>query len=217
MALMIDTRAVAPFYKNGFILSCEGTREAVLVDPGDEVEDLLRIVEARSLSVGLILLTHAHMDHVSGVARAKRATGARIGVHRDDMFLYNAAVEQGRAFGYSLEQPPPPDFDLGAAGPLTFGACEVRVHHTPGHSPGGVCLQVVAPGETETHLLVGDTLFAGSIGRTDLPGGDYATLMRSIRDVLFGFDDSAVVHAGHGLETTIGRERATNSFLTPGS
>ena len=216
MALIIETRAVAPFHKNGFILSCEGTREAVLVDPGDEVEDLLRVVEARSLSVGLILLTHAHMDHVSGVARAKRATGARIGVHRDDLFLYNAAVEQGRAFGYSLEQPPPPDFDLGAAGPLTFGACEVRVHHTPGHSPGGVCLQVVAPGEAETHLFVGDTLFAGSIGRTDLPGGDYATLMRSIRDVLFGFDDSAVVHAGHGLETTIGRERATNPFLTPG-
>ena len=213
MALIIETRAVAPFHKNGFLLACEGTREAVLIDPGDEVEDLLRIVEARGLSVGLILLTHAHMDHVSGVARAKRATGARIGVHRDDVFLYNAAVEQGRVFGYSLEQPPPPDFDLGAEGPLTFGGCEVRVHHTPGHSPGGVCLQVVAPGEAETHLFVGDTLFAGSIGRTDLPGGDYATLMRSIRDVLFGFDDSAVVHAGHGLDTTIGRERATNPFL----
>ncbi len=213
MALIIETRAVAPFHKNGFVLACEGAREAILVDPGDEVEDLLRIVEARGLTVGLILLTHAHMDHVSGVARAKRATGARIGVHRDDVFLYNAAVEQGRVFGYSLEQPPPPDFDLGTAGSLTFGACEVRVHHTPGHSPGGVCLQVVAPGEAETHLFVGDTLFSGSIGRTDLPGGDYATLMRSIRDVLFGFDDSAVVHAGHGLDTTIGRERATNPFL----
>lgn len=216
MALIIDARAVAPFHKNGFILSCEGAHEAVLIDPGDEVEDLLRIVEARGLSVGLILLTHAHMDHVSGVARAKRATGARIGVHRDDVFLYNAAVEQGRVFGYSLEQPPPPDFDLGGAGPLTFGGGEVRVHHTPGHSPGGVCLQAVAPGEAETHLFVGDTLFAGSIGRTDLPGGDYATLMRSIRDVLFGFDDSAIVHAGHGLDTTIGRERATNPFVNPG-
>jgi glyoxylase-like metal-dependent hydrolase (beta-lactamase superfamily II) len=153
------------------------------------------------------------MDHVSGVARAKRATGARIGVHRDDVFLYNAAVEQGRVFGYSLEQPPPPDFDLGADGPLAFGGCEVRVHHTPGHSPGGVCLQVGGPGVAETHLFVGDTLFAGSIGRTDLPGGDYTTLMRSIRDVLFGFDDAAIVHAGHGPDTTIGRERATNPFL----
>ena len=213
MALIIETHAVAPFYKNGFVVACETTRQAILIDPGDEVEDLLGIVEAQRLSVGLILLTHAHMDHVSGVARAKRATGARIGVHRDDVFLYNAAVEQGRVFGYSLEQPPPPDFDLGTGGPFTFGDGEVRVHHTPGHSPGGVCLRVASPGVSDTHLFVGDTLFAGSIGRTDLPGGDYDTLMRSIRDVLFAFGDAAIVHAGHGPDTTIGRERATNPFL----
>jgi hydroxyacylglutathione hydrolase len=210
---MIEAHAVAPFYKNGFVVACESTRDAILIDPGDEVDQLLRVVEARGLSVGLILLTHAHMDHVSGVARAKRATGARIGVHRDDMFLYSAAVEQGRVFGYSLEQPPPPDFDLADVGTLTFGDCEVSVHHTPGHSPGGVCLQVGGPGVMETHLFVGDTLFDGSIGRTDLPGGDYATLLRSIRDVLLAFGDGAVVHAGHGPDTTIGRERATNPFL----
>ena len=215
MALMIETRAVAPFYKNGFVVACDGSREAVLIDPGDEVDDLLRVVEAKALSVGLILLTHAHMDHVSGVARAKRATGALIGVHGDDMFLYDAAVQQGLAFGYRLEQPPAPDFDLAPAGPLAFGACEVEVHHTPGHSPGGVCLRVGGPGTEKTHLFVGDTLFAGSIGRTDLPGGDHDTLMRSIRDVLFGFGDAAVVHAGHGPDTTIGRERATNPFLKP--
>ena len=210
---MIESRAVAPFHKNGFVVACDGTRDAVLIDPGDEVDELLRIVEAKRLSVGLILLTHAHMDHVSGVARAKRATGARIGVHRDDVFLYNAAVEQGLAFGYRLEPPPPPDFDLGAGGPLAFGACEVQVHHTPGHSPGGVCLRFGGPGLEATHLFVGDTLFAGSIGRTDLPGGDDPTLMRSIRDVLFAFGDAAVVHSGHGPDTTIGRERATNPFL----
>ena len=213
MALIIEAHAVAPFYKNGFVVACETTRQAILIDPGDEVEDLLGIVEAQRLSVGLILLTHAHMDHVSGVARAKRATGARIGVHRDDVFLYNAAVEQGRVFGYSLEKPPPPDFDLGTGGPFTFGDGEVRVHHTPGHSPGGVCLRVASPGVSDTHLFVGDTLFAGSIGRTDLPGGDYDTLMRSIRNVLFAFGEGAIVHAGHGPDTTIGRERATNPFL----
>jgi glyoxylase-like metal-dependent hydrolase (beta-lactamase superfamily II) len=211
--LIIETHAVAPFYKNGFVVACDGSREAVLIDPGDEVEDLLRLVEARGLSVGLILLTHAHMDHVSGVARAKRATGARIGVHRDDVFLYGAAVQQGLAFGYRLEQPPPPDFDLASPGRLAVGACEIEVHHTPGHSPGSVCLHVGAPGVQEAHLFVGDTLFAGSIGRTDLPGGDYDTLMRSIRDVLFGFGDAAIVHAGHGPDTTIGRERRTNPFL----
>ncbi|MFO7694027.1 MAG: MBL fold metallo-hydrolase [Vicinamibacterales bacterium] len=215
MALIIETRAAAPFYKNGFVVACGSSREAILIDPGDEVDDLLLIVEARRLSVGLILLTHAHVDHVSGVARAKRATGARIGVHRDDVFLYDAAVQQGLAFGYRLEQPPPPDFDLAAGGPLAFGACEVHVHHTPGHSPGGVCLHVDGPGVEETHLFVGDTLFDGSIGRTDLPGGDYATLLRSIKGVLMGFGDAAIVHAGHGPATTIGRERTTNPFLNP--
>jgi hydroxyacylglutathione hydrolase len=213
VTMLIETRAAAPFYKNGFLVSCGGSPEAILIDPGDEVEDLLDLVEARRLSVGLILITHGHMDHVSGVARAKRATGARIGVHRDDLFLYDAAVQQGRAFGYRLEQPPPPDFTLDTGSPLNAGACEIHVHHTPGHSPGGVCLRIGGPGDEDTHLFVGDTLFEGSIGRTDLPGGDYATLMRSIREVLLAFGDAAIVHPGHGPATTIGRERETNPFL----
>ena len=205
-----------PFYKNGFLVACAESSDAILIDPGDEVDDLLRIADAKRLSIGLILLTHAHVDHVSGVSRAKRATGARIGVHGGDLFLYNAAVEQGRMFGYALEAPAPPDFDLADGAPIRFGACEVHVHHTPGHSPGGVCLRVTAPGLAETHLFVGDTLFAGSIGRTDLPGGDYETLMRSIREVLFAFGDAAIVHSGHGPDTTIGRERETNPFLIDG-
>jgi glyoxylase-like metal-dependent hydrolase (beta-lactamase superfamily II) len=211
---MIETRAVAPFYKNGFVVACDGSAEAALIDPGDEIDGLLRFADERRLSIAVILLTHAHMDHVSGVARAKRATGARVGVHRDDLFLYDSAVEQGLAFGYRLEPPPPPDFHLEPGVSLVCGACRIDVHHTPGHSPGGVCLCVAGSGAEQTHLFVGDTLFAGSIGRTDLPGGDYATLMRSIRDVLFAFGDAAVVHSGHGPDTTIGRERATNPFLS---
>lgn len=213
MALIIESHAVPPFHKNGFLVACADSRDAILIDPGDEVDGLLRLADAKRLSIGLILLTHAHVDHVSGVALAKRATGARIGVHREDLFLYNAAVEQGRMFGYRLEAPPEPDFDLAEGGPIRFGACEVHVHHTPGHSPGGVCLRVAAPALAETHLFVGDTLFAGSIGRTDLPGGDYETLMRSIREVLFAFGDAAIVHSGHGPDTTIGRERESNPFL----
>ena len=216
MDLIIESRAVAPFHKNGYVVACGRTRHAVLIDPGDEIDALLRIVETERLAVASILLTHAHVDHVSGVARAKRATGARIGVHRDDEFLYKAAVEQGRMFGYALEPPPLPDFDLAGSGPVVFGDLEAHVHHTPGHSPGGVCLRVEGPGTAGMHLFVGDTLFAGSIGRTDLPGGDYDTLMRSIRSVLFAFDDEAIVHSGHGPDTTIGRERATNPFLRPG-
>jgi glyoxylase-like metal-dependent hydrolase (beta-lactamase superfamily II) len=139
---------------------------------------------------------------------------APIGLHRDDAFLYEIALQQGRAFGYAIEAPPPVDFFYDLAAPLTFGRYAVRVHHTPGHSPGGVCLQVGRADEAGQDLFVGDTLFAGSIGRTDLPGGDMATLLRSIRTVLFPFGDDARVYPGHGPQTTIGAERRSNPFLT---
>jgi hydroxyacylglutathione hydrolase len=211
--MQIESLAVAPFHKNGFIVTCDETRDAILIDPGDEVGDLLAAARANDATVRMILLTHGHVDHVAGVARAKLATGAPVGIHHDDLFLYEAAVPHGLFFGLRVEPPPPPDFFLSPGSPLAFGGCSVDVLHTPGHSPGGVCLRVRGPEADGTHLFVGDTLFAGSIGRTDLPGGDYETLMRSIRDVLFGFGDDAIVHPGHGPETTIGRERTTNPFL----
>jgi glyoxylase-like metal-dependent hydrolase (beta-lactamase superfamily II) len=123
-------------------------------------------------------------------------------------------VEQGVAFGFRVERQPPPDRAYAPGDVFRFGSCEVRAHHTPGHSPGGVCLEVSEGGSAQKTLIVGDTLFAGSIGRTDLPGGDYATLIASITNVLFPFGDDAVVYAGHGEPTTIGRERRTNPFLT---
>lgn len=211
--MILESLAVAPFFKNGFLLGCEDTREAVVIDPGDEVPDLVEAIERGRLLVRYILLTHAHMDHVSGIARLKAATGAAVGLHRDDLRLYNAAVLQGRALGFHLEQPPPPDFFLEPGVPVTFGRYDVRAHHTPGHSPGGVCLQVGLAKTDGNDLFVGDTLFAGSIGRTDLPGGDHATLIRSIKTVLFAFGDDAVVYPGHGPQTTIGEERLTNPFL----
>lgn len=211
--MLIETRAVEPFYKNGFVLGCEETRDAVLIDPGDEVQQLLEMVERLGLNVRYILLTHAHMDHITGVGRAKAATSAPIGLHRDDHFLYKAAVQQGLAFGFKVDEPPPVDFFYEGEGPVAFGRYEVRVHHTPGHCPGGVCLRVGRMGEEGKQLFVGDTLFAGGIGRTDLPGGDYATLIRSIKEVLFSFGDEAVVYPGHGPHTTIGHERRTNPFL----
>jgi len=212
--MLLETRAAPPFFKNGFVLGCEETRAGVLIDPGDEVEELLGIVEAERLTVDYILLTHAHLDHVSGVARAKRALSAPIGLHRDDLFLYHAAVQQGQSFGIAIEAPPPVDFFYDGPGPWSFGRYDVTVHHTPGHCPGGVCLQVGRRGERATTLFVGDTLFAGSIGRTDLPGGDHDTLIRSIKDVLFPLGDDADVYPGHGPQTTIGQERRTNPFLS---
>jgi len=213
-AMLLESRAVAPFFKNGFLLGCEVTREAILIDPGDEAPELLDLVASEKLAVKYILLTHAHMDHVSGVAQAKRVTGAPIGLHDADLPLYNMAVEQGRMFGYKVEQPPAPDFfyDLAAA-PLAFGRHDVRVLHTPGHSPGGVCLRVGAAGQPGLEVFAGDTLFANSIGRTDLPGGNLKTLLHSIRTQLFVLEDSTIVYPGHGPETTIGDERRNNPFL----
>jgi hydroxyacylglutathione hydrolase len=212
--MIIETRAVPPFMKNGFVVACEDTREAVLIDPGDEVSSLLAFLSAHDLKVRHILLTHAHVDHVTGVSAAKRALGAAIYLHRDDLFLYEHAVESGAMFGLRVERQPPIDHYYAAEEVIRFGRQAVRPHHTPGHCPGGVCLEIGPAGEAGRDLFVGDTLFAGSIGRTDLPGGDYETLIASIRNVLFAFDDASIVHPGHGPDTTIGRERATNPFLT---
>jgi len=210
--MILEARAVPPFNKNGFVVGCERTREAILVDPGDEVDELLAAVADRGLDVQHILLTHAHFDHITGVARARKALAALVYLHKEDLPLYEHATEQGRMFGLTVQQPPPVDRFYDQS-PIFFGDYEVRVHHTPGHCRGGVCLQVGKRGETGTHLFVGDTLFAGSIGRTDLPGGSYAVLMRSITQVLFELGDAATVHPGHGPDTTIGAERRTNPFV----
>jgi hydroxyacylglutathione hydrolase len=212
--MILESAAVGPFFKNGYVVGCERTRKAVFIDPGDEVEQLLDFIREEELTVTHILLTHAHVDHVSGVAEARRALGAPIHLHKDDLFLYQNAVRTGMMFGLTVEEPPPVDVFYDGEGPIGFGDYEVRVLHTPGHCPGGVCLAVRQTGDAgPPHLFVGDTLFAGSIGRTDLPGGDYETLLASITGVLLTFPDDAIVYAGHGAETTIGRERATNPFV----
>jgi len=210
--MILETRAVAPFYKNGFVVGCERTRAAVLIDPGDEVDELLGAVRDADVEVQYILLTHAHLDHITGVAAAKTAFDVPVYLHRDDLFLYENVVQQGTMFGFKVQPQPAVDLFYDVA-PLYFGDYEVVVHHTPGHCPGGVCLQIGKKGEQGADLFVGDTLFAGSIGRTDLPGGDYVTLMRSITEVLFPLGDSATVHPGHGPDTTIQRERTTNPFV----
>ena len=215
--MIVESQAVGPFFKNGFVVGCEETREAVLIDPGDEVESLLAFAERQSLAIRQILLTHAHVDHVTGVAAAKRALGVPVHLHRDDLFLYERAVEAGAMFGLDVEPQPPIDLFYTPGQAIGFGMYDVRPHHTPGHCPGGVCLQIGRKGQAGKDLFVGDTLFAGAIGRTDLPGGDYATLIASIRTVLFAFGDEAVVYPGHGPQTTIGEERRTNPFLIGGS
>ena len=211
--MIVETRAVSPFFKNGYVVGCEDTGEAVLIDPGDEVDQLLEAAGARKLAIKQILLTHAHLDHITGVSRAKSALGVPVGLHKDDNFLYEAVVQQGQAFGFPVQRQPPVDFFYEPDARLRFGNYEVNVRHTPGHCPGGVCLAISREGSSHTALFVGDTLFAGSIGRTDLPGGSTDTLLTSIREVLFSYPDESIVYSGHGEPTTIGRERRTNPFL----
>ena len=212
--MILEVRAVPPFEKNGFVVACPDTREAVLIDPGDEVDGLLEASRKHGLAVKYILLTHAHLDHITGVGRAKAALEIPVALHRADEFLYKAAVQQGIAFGFKVEAQPPIDFYLEDAGVIEFGSCSASVSHTPGHSPGGVCLAIGRNGDAGRTLFVGDTLFAGGIGRTDLPGGDLDTLLASIRMLVDRFPPDTVVYPGHGPPTTLGDELATNPFLT---
>ena len=209
----IAAAAAPPFFKNGYLVSCEETREAIYIDPGEEVEDVIAHARAEQLTVTMILLTHAHLDHITGVGRAKAAFGVPTWLHRGDLFLYDGVVEQGRMFDLDVEQQPPVDHFYDLDTPLTFGRYVVEVRHTPGHCPGGVCLAIGRPDETARELFVGDTLFANSIGRTDLPGGDHDLLLKPIREQLLVYPDETIVHSGHGPDTTIGDERTANPFL----
>lgn len=222
--MIIEKRAVEPFFKNGFVVGCEDTREGVVIDPGDEVDQLLEAVRQHQLTIRYILLTHAHLDHVTGVGTARRALNVPVGLHSADNFLYEGVVQQGMMFGLRVEPQPEVDFfyDQGRES-FRFGNLGGWALHTPGHCPGGVCLAIgrlaKAGGEPEAAadgaraLFVGDTLFQGSIGRTDLPGGNLDTLLRSIRGVILKFPDDTIVYPGHGEPTTVGRERASNPFL----
>jgi hydroxyacylglutathione hydrolase len=210
--MRIFTAAAPPFWKNGYLLAAEASDAGVLIDPGDEVDDLLAVAARERIAVQAILLTHAHLDHITGVGRAKAALGVETWLNAADQRLYDVVEQQGLMFGLQVRTQPPVDHFYAEGQAFEIGGMRIAVHHTPGHSPGGVCLEVRDP-DGHTELIVGDTLFAGSIGRTDLPGADHATLIRSIREVLLTFPDGTPVHSGHGPDTTIGQERRTNPFL----
>ena len=196
------------FAENSYLLVCAATRAAIVVDPGAATPQLL--AEARRLGarVERIVLTHAHVDHVEGLSAAREETGAPVYLHPADTELYRNAPLQAQMFGLRMDPLPPVDHPLAEGDAVRFGECELAVRFAPGHAPGHVIL--VGDGVA----MVGDVIFNGSIGRTDLPGGDLATLMRSIREQVLTLPDATTLHTGHGPDTTVGHERVSNPFIT---
>ncbi|HEX8690982.1 MAG TPA: MBL fold metallo-hydrolase [Longimicrobium sp.] len=197
------------FAENCYLVACARSSLGILVDPGAAAPQALAEARRLGVTVEQIVLTHAHLDHVEGLAHAKEETGAPIYLHPADQELYRAAPMQAQWFGLTLEPLPPVDRPLAEGDVVRFGECELAVRFAPGHAPGHVVL--VGDGVA----LVGDVIFAGSIGRTDLPGGDFPTLMKSIREQVMTLPDATTLYTGHGPETTVGHERVSNPFLVP--
>ena len=205
--MIIKELTVGPIMSNCFIVGCEKTNEAAVIDPGDEVDRILLALAELSLKVKYILNTHGHFDHVAGNKRLKDATGADILIHPLDAPMLGEISANASAWGMHGEDSPPPDRMLEDGDIVSFGNISFKVIHTPGHSPGGISFY------TDGYIFVGDTLFAGSIGRTDFPGGNYELLISNIKNKLFVLKDDVRVFTGHGPETTIGQEKRYNPFV----
>jgi len=205
--LIIKTLAVGPIMANCFVLGCEDTLEAAVVDPGDEADRILQTLAQLQLTVKLIINTHGHFDHVGANKRLKEVTGAPILIHSLDAPMLNQLASSAAAWGMKADNSPPPDRQLQDGDEIGIGKVLLKVIHTPGHTPGGVSLY------TAGEVFVGDTLFAGSIGRTDFPGGSFETLKNSIQQKLFALGDDVKVYTGHGPPTTIGVEKRNNPFV----
>jgi len=218
--MIIEEITVTAFQQHTRIIGCEETKQAICIDPGDEAERIVEVVERHGLMLQAIALTHAHLDHVGAVAALKKLQPtAQINLHKGDEFMYRELPEQPSwigiprsqwaALGFVFETPPAVEHYWTDGEKYTVGKLEFEVRHCPGHTPGHVVLYERA----ERKVFVGDVLFAGSIGRTDLPGGSMEQLLSSIKNKLLTLDDDVEVYSGHGPVTTIGEERLTNPFL----
>jgi glyoxylase-like metal-dependent hydrolase (beta-lactamase superfamily II) len=209
--MIIKKLAVGPIMANCFIVGCKETHEAAVIDPGDEADRILLALAQAKLTVKQIINTHGHFDHVGANKRMKAATGAPILIHALDAPMLSMLSRSAAAWGMSAEDSPSPDRTIDEGDEIRVGLLRLQVIHTPGHTPGGVSL--IADG----CAFVGDTLFAGSVGRTDFPGGDFDTLKSSIQKKLFALGDEVRVFTGHGPETTIGEEKRYNPFVGLGA
>ncbi len=209
MKIEILTFTGGPFVQNTLLVVCEDGRTGLLIDPGAATPDALAAARARDLDIAALLLTHAHVDHIDGLKEAKAATEVPIHLHPLDRPLYDNAANLALAFGVSFAEPPPPDIDLVPGTSIAFGGSEFDVVFVPGHAPGHVMFVSTA----HPVAIVGDVIFRGSIGRTDLPNGNYGVLMESIRSQVLTLPPETRLYPGHGPETTVGLERDTNPFV----
>lgn len=207
-ALEVLRLELGPFLANCFLLRAAGQRSALVIDPGFEHRRIEEALDGWESEPEAILLTHGHVDHVAGVAPLVEAHSLPVYLHPGDLPLYESASAQAAAFGLEMESPPPPDELFSDGQRVDLAGVRLDVRHAPGHSPGGVVL--LGGGRA----FVGDCVFAGSIGRTDLPGGDTATLLSSIRERILTLPGDTVLHSGHGPDTTVAREAGSNPFLT---
>ncbi|MGH9555712.1 MAG: MBL fold metallo-hydrolase [Terriglobales bacterium] len=194
---------------NCSVVGDEASREALVIDPGDQIEDVLALVRKHGLTVQQIVITHAHIDHVGGAMKLRRLTGAPVLLNQNDSALLKMLDVQAKWIGMAPPETVEIDYDLADGATLRAGGLSAAVMHTPGHTEGSVCLYFPA----QSKLIAGDTLFAGSIGRTDLPGGSFDKILRSLHQRVLALPDNTVVVPGHGPLTTIGEERKSNPFL----
>jgi len=204
--MIVERVVVGPLEENTYIIGDEVTNQAIVVDPGDESDRIIEIIKERGLQVHTIICTHTHFDHVGAVGDIKKATGARILIHKEDQQVYETAKDQAAFWGYDFDDIPQPDGFIDEGDDIQVGDIKFRVMHTPGHSPGGICLYGGGV------LITGDTLFKGSVGRTDFPGGSMEELKKSFRRLL-GLPEGTKIFSGHGPETTVGMEKRTNYFV----
>jgi hydroxyacylglutathione hydrolase len=207
--MIMNTVIVGPLSVNCFVLGCQDTREGIVVDAGGDADRILSAVERLGLKIGHLINTHGHFDHIGANRLVLEKTGARLMIHQADAAMLGQASKVGKAYGMAAEDSPQPDEFLVDGMVFTFGNCSLKVLHTPGHTQGGCCLYF----EKEKKVITGDTLFADSIGRTDLPGGSHEQLLDSIRTKLFTLPDDVTAFPGHGPETTIGHEKRTNPYF----
>lgn len=207
--MLIHPIVVSPFQMNCYVLACEQTKEAIIIDSGDEANRILSVIDDKGYALQYLINTHAHVDHVSAVAAIQKARNIPFYLHKNEEMVLGGLMMSQQGYGIGDGLMPTVTEYIDPAKSYTFGNQSLTVLETPGHTPGGVCFL------SGNDIFVGDTLFAGSIGRTDLPGGNMPTLMSSIKNKLMSLEDHITVHSGHGPNTTIGQERATNPFLNP--